>query len=211
MTFDIDVLSSFFRGDLRCSGRSSFFRRNCRNRFVVRTVCHCVLTAPKVNFFCPYFLCFFFSFFFFFFFSFHFFVWDYFYPKPLLFPRWGKLRTGHLEKMQTQVTEGVEDIDILCILKKNLWNFHGSWFLTLEFPPRRGVTEFFRICIGESLFSKRKVTNIKIPRFSFRKVYTGIKIREHFLTGHKFTNLLKSVFHWGLTFFYFLAFSITRK
>ena len=121
------------------TGRSSFFRSNCRNRFVVRTVCHCVLTAPKVNFFCPYFLCFFFSFFFFFFFSFHFFVWDYFYPKPLLFPRWGKLRTGHLEKMQTQVTEWVEDIDILCILKKNVWKFQGSIKEEVEFP--RGAHE----------------------------------------------------------------------
>ena len=48
---------------------------------------------------------------------------------------------------------------------KNSWNFYGLWFLTLEFLPIRGVTPFCRIRTGESLFSKCKVTNLKIPGF----------------------------------------------
>ena len=35
--------------------------------------------------------------------------------------------------------------------EKLMWNFHGSWFLILEFP--RGVTQFCWISRGESLFS----------------------------------------------------------
>ena len=38
-----------------------------------------------------------------------------------------------------------------------------------------------------------KVTYLKISEFFFRKVYTGVEIRENVLTGHQFTNLLKSV------------------
>ena len=37
------------------------------------------------------------------------------------------------------------------VQEKPMWNFHGSWFLTLEFP--RDVTQFCRIFRGESLFS----------------------------------------------------------
>ena len=33
--------------------------------------------------------------------------------------------------------------------KKIMWNFQGSWVLTLEFP--KGVTQFYRISRGESL------------------------------------------------------------
>ena len=47
-------------------------------------------------------------------------------------------------------------------------NFHGSWFLTLEFSRGTGVTQLSRIFIGEiklifTGISKRKVTNLKIP------------------------------------------------
>ena len=91
---------------------------------------------------------------------------------------------------------------------KNSRNFHGSCFLTLKFSP-----PVCRICRVESFFSKSKVTNLKISGGFFRKrkytyilfEYTEIKIRENFLTGHKFTNLLKSVPPWGIFFFYFLA------
>ena len=34
---------------------------------------------------------------------------------------------------------------------KLMWNFHGSWFLTLEYP--KGVTQFYGISRGENLFS----------------------------------------------------------
>ena len=37
------------------------------------------------------------------------------------------------------------------IQQKLMWNFHASWFLTLKFPM--GVTQFWRIFRGESLFS----------------------------------------------------------
>ena len=76
---------------------------------------------------------------------------------------------------------------------KNSWNFHGSWFLTFEFPPARDVTQFCRICVAESLFFERIVKNIKIPGFFFRKEYTGVKIGKNLFTGHEYTSLLKSV------------------
>ena len=37
------------------------------------------------------------------------------------------------------------------------------------------------------------MTNLKIPGFFFRKVYTEVKIRKNLLIRHKFTNFLKSV------------------
>ena len=47
-------------------------------------------------------------------------------------------------------------------------NFHGSWFLTLEFSRGTGVTQLCRISMGEiklifTGISKGKVTNLKIP------------------------------------------------
>ena len=48
------------------------------------------------------------------------------------------------------------------VFTKNLRNFHGSWFLTLEFP--RGLTQFCRI-------SRDKVTNLKILGFFFSEKY----------------------------------------
>ena len=72
--------------------------------------------------------------------------------------------------------EGVEDMQFQGVLKKeheeiagvNLktsgisWgvqekirNFHGSWFLTLEFPRSVKVTQFCRISWGESFFSSK--------------------------------------------------------
>ena len=49
-----------------------------------------------------------------------------------------------------------------------MWNFHGSWFLTLEFSRGTGVTQLCRISMGEiklifTGISKGKVTNLKIP------------------------------------------------
>ena len=35
--------------------------------------------------------------------------------------------------------------------KQIMWNFHGSWFLVLEFPS--GATQFCGISKGEALFS----------------------------------------------------------
>ena len=52
--------------------------------------------------------------------------------------------------------------------EKIKWNFHGSWFLTLE--VLWCVTQFCRISNGEKLFSgisKGKVKNLKIPEFGF--------------------------------------------
>ena len=54
-----------------------------------------------------------------------------------------------------------------CSRKNHPWNIHGFYFLTLEFPG--GVTQFFRISIGESLFFKGKVTNLKIVRIFSEK------------------------------------------
>ena len=34
--------------------------------------------------------------------------------------------------------------------EKIMWNFHGSWFLTLEIP--KGATQFCGIFRGEALF-----------------------------------------------------------
>ena len=34
------------------------------------------------------------------------------------------------------------------VLEKLMWNFHGSWFLTLQFP--KGVTQFCKIASGDS-------------------------------------------------------------
>ena len=48
--------------------------------------------------------------------------------------------------------------------EKLMWNFHGSWFMTLEVPPG-GVTQFCKIPRGESLFTNGKVTNLKIQDF----------------------------------------------
>ena len=80
------------------------------------------------------------------------------------------------EIIQTQVAEGAKDIDFLRILKKehveipgvimkNLWNFYWSWFLTLESSAAKGITQFCRIRRGESLFSKSRVTYLKIQGF----------------------------------------------
>ena len=37
------------------------------------------------------------------------------------------------------------------VQEKLMWNFHGSWFLTLEFP--RGVTQTCKISSGKISFS----------------------------------------------------------
>ena len=50
-----------------------------------------------------------------------------------------------------------------------------------------------------------EVTYLKIPVF-FRKFYTWVELRETFLTGHQFTNLLNSVIPLRHDFFNVLAF-----
>ena len=50
---------------------------------------------------------------------------------------------GSVKKEVYRISKGVQE--------KFMWNFHGSWFLTLDFP--RGVTQFCLISRGESLFS----------------------------------------------------------
>ena len=71
------------------------------------------------------------------------------------------------EKIQTQVTHGVEDIDLLDILKKehvetpgvfmkNSFKFHWSCFLILEFPQTRGVTQLCRVAGVEVCFLRVK-------------------------------------------------------
>ena len=52
------------------------------------------------------------------------------------------LRTWKLKK-KWNFQRGVQE--------KTMWNFHESWFLSLEFA--RGVTQFCRISRNESLFS----------------------------------------------------------
>ena len=56
-----------------------------------------------------------------------------------------------------------KEVEFLKVFTKNSCgiSISRSWFLALEFSPR-GFTQFSRIPRGESLFSKVKVTNIKI-------------------------------------------------
>ena len=49
-----------------------------------------------------------------------------------------------------------------------MWNFRGSWFLTLKLPKGVNVAKFLGVFSG---FSKGKVTNLKILACFFRKVY----------------------------------------
>ena len=73
-----------------------------------------------------------------------------------------------------------------CSWKTHVGKFHASlvfdlgismrlWFLTLEFPPR-SVTQFCRICRGESLLSKGKV----IEFFSEKYIYLQPPCLEFF-------------------------------
>ena len=48
------------------------------------------------------------------------------------------------------------------VFTKNSWNFHGSWFLNLEFPM--GVTQFCRISMDSDECKNSRV-------LLFRKVY----------------------------------------
>ena len=65
----------------------------------------------------------------------------------------------------------MKQVKIPGVFMKNLWNFHGSWFFTFEFPG--DFTQFCRISRGESLFflqiTNGKVTNLKIPGVFFQK------------------------------------------
>ena len=61
----------------------------------------------------------------------------------------------------------------------------GKWLL------RKVRTILWKISVSESLFNKVPVC---WPACLFKKrLWPGVEIRESFLTGHKFTNLLKSV------------------
>ena len=60
---------------------------------------------------------------------------------------------GYWKKSMRKFQGSVKiEMEFQSVFTKNSWNFHGSWFLTLEFP--RGVTQYCRI-------SKDKVTNVK--------------------------------------------------
>ena len=161
-----------------------------------------------------------FSFFLFHFFLFKFRIIIFFYPKPL-FPRWAmwlqsnglffssknsntgdRGGSGHrfleiLKKEHVQIQGGV--------FMKNSWNFHWlSWFRLWNFN-QQGVSHYFAEFAGvKGCFFLPKVTYLKISVF-FRKVFTGIEIRENVVTN-QFTNLLKSVFPLRHDFFDFLAF-----
>ena len=80
------------------------------------------------------------------------------------------------------------------VFMKNLWNFHWfSWFRLWNFH-QQGMSHNFSEFVGVKTYFLEvpKVTYLKIPLF-FRKVYTWVELRENFLTGHQFTNLLNLV------------------
>ena len=93
------------------------------------------------------------------------------------------MQTGGVEDMEFPGVLKKEHVEILGINLKRSGisrvcsrkihvEFPWVLFLTLEFP--RGATQFWRISRGESLLSLEfevKVTNLKIPGDSFRKVY----------------------------------------
>ena len=137
----------------------------------------------------------------------------FFYPKHL-FPRWAmSLQSNGLflsRKVHTQVTEvgggggkggwGHKVLEILKkehvqilgvntiqgVFMKNSWNFHGlSWFQLWNFH-QKGVSHNFEEFAGVKacFLEVPKVTYLKISVF-FRKVYTGVEIRENVLTGHQ--------------------------
>ena len=79
--------------------------------------------------------------------------------------------------------------------EKIIWNFHGSWFLTLEFP--RCVAPLSGISRGEALFSPEfpevKMANLKILGF-FKKNLPSTS--PHLLFGYhdkKFPKLWKTM------------------
>ena len=90
----------------------------------------------------------------------------------------GILKKQHVE-IRVQLKKKVEFPWVL-VKEKHLQNFHGSWFLTLEFP--KGVTQFFRISRGESFgISRGKVTNLKIPDGIFRKAHPQVPMFGFFM------------------------------
>ena len=104
---------------------------------------------------------------------------------------WGH-RFLEILKKEHKESPGVNTIQ--GVFMKNLWNFHWwSWFLLWNFH-QKGVSHNFSEFAGvEACFPEvPKVTYLKISVF-FRKVIQGIELRENFLTGHQFTNLLKSL------------------
>ena len=60
---------------------------------------------------------------------------------------WGSLRKNveipGVDQKRSGNSRGIQE--------KLMWNFHGSWFLTLEFP--RAATQICRISRGKSFFS----------------------------------------------------------
>ena len=88
-----------------------------------------------------------------------------------------------------------------CSWKTHVGKFHASlvfdlgismrlWFLTLEFPPR-SVTQFCRICRGESLLSKGKV----IEFFSEKYIYLQPPCLEFFWNSPILIKEARSAFH----------------
>ena len=83
-----------------------------------------------------------------------------------------------------------KEVEFPEVFMKNLRNFHESFFLTVEFFPTRVSNNFIELAGVKACFLKSKVANLIIFFFFFfflRKVYTGVKTRENFLIGHKFT------------------------
>ena len=94
------------------------------------------------------------------------------------------------------------------VFMKNLWNLHWfSWFQlwkSIQSFHQQGMSHNFADFVGvKTCFLE--VTYVKIPVF-FRKFYTWVELRETFLTGHQFTNLLNSVIPLRHDFFNVLAF-----
>ena len=96
---------------------------------------------------------------------------------------WGHKVLEILKKEHVQIL-GVNTIQ--GVLMKNSWNFHGlSWFQLWNFH-QKGVSHNFEEFAGVKacFLEVPKVTYLKISVF-FRKVYTGVEIRENVLTGHQ--------------------------
>ena len=63
-----------------------------------------------------------------------------------------------------------------------MWNFHGSWFLTLKFPRiSHNFAEFPGLEASFLQNSKGKVTNLKNPGSFSRKVYPQSPLFGFFL------------------------------
>ena len=119
---------------------------------------------------------------------------------------WGHKVLEILKKEHVQIL-GVNTIQ--GVFMKNSWNFHGlSWFQLWNFH-QKGVSHNFEEFAGVKacFLEVPKVTYVNISVF-FRKVCTGVEIREIVLTGHQLSveHLLKSVIPFRHDVFDVLAF-----